>query len=186
MMSGGKITEVLLSKRSVSEPLKIPADGIIRMVREEENPAAPEEKVLKTVAQAQVPPSVAKALIILVPAPPSESGLLFRSKVQDLAGFKGGDTLYMNLSPRSIMVRLGDSKVDLKPGAIRVWEAPALSKSVNTPVSYHFFSEEKKQWQLISASTIVLRPTRREVCIFSWDPRFERLDYHGVTFPVTP
>ena len=37
---------------------------------------------------------------------------------------------------------------------------------------------------MISASTIVLYPKRREICIFSWDTRFNRIAYHGLTFPV--
>jgi hypothetical protein len=39
---------------------------------------------------------------------------------------------------------------------------------------------------MLSASTIVLQSTRREICIFSWDVSLERVDYHGITFPVTP
>jgi hypothetical protein len=37
----------------------------------------------------------------------------------------------------------------------------------------------------LSASTVVLQSTRREICIFSWDAGLERVDYHGITFPVT-
>lgn len=41
------------------------------------------------------------------------------------------------------------------------------------------------QSDLLRASPVVLLPTRREICIFSWDPRFGRIDYHGLTFPVS-
>jgi hypothetical protein len=51
-------------------------------------------------------------------------------------------------------------------------------------VSYSYFHPEKNEWKVLSASTIVLYPTRREICIFSWDPRFKRMDYHGITLPV--
>jgi hypothetical protein len=31
-----------------------------------------------------------------------------------------------------------------------------------------------------------MQPTRREICIFSWDPQYNRVDYHGITFAVAP
>jgi hypothetical protein len=53
------------------------------------------------------------------------------------------------------------------------------------PIRYSYFHPVIKVWKMLSASTVVLRSTRREIWIFSWDPRFKRVDYHGITFPVT-
>ena len=61
-----------------------------------------------------------------------------------------------------------------------------MSKPENMPIMYQFHDPEAGKWKLITASTVVLRPTRREICIFSWDERYQRVDYHGITFPVTP
>lgn len=185
VLIGKDLTEVTLSKRSVSEPVKIPVDGIIKIVRQVPNPADPAKPAYLTLAQARIPEGMNKALIILIPAKKSESGLLYHCKVQTLAKFKGGDYLYLNLSPMNIAVQMGDTKIALKPGSTTIHEASSLTKSTNTPVSYHYFNAKQEKWRLLSASTIVMRPTRREICIFSWDPRFERVDYHGVTFPVT-
>lgn len=184
-MTGKDVVEVTLSKRSVGNPVKVPEDGVIRMVREIPDPEEPEKTVYMTLAKAVVPQGVSRALVILVPVKPNERGLLYSAKIRDLAKFTGGDTLYMNFSPRNVVIRLGEEKIGLRSGESRIHDAGSLAKSVNRPVSYHHYDEEKKKWKLLSASTVVLRPTRREICIFSWDPRFERIDYHGVTFPVS-
>lgn len=183
--TGKDITEVLLSKRSVGAPVKIPQDGLIRMVREIPDPEDPTKRIYESLAEARIPESVNKALVILVPIKKKAgSTLLFATKVQDLASFRGGDTLYLNLSPRSILVQLGTEKIPLEKGAVMVTKGPKQDKPVNMPVSYSYFDPAKEKWKLLGASTVVVRPTRREICIFSWDNRYERLDYHGLTFPV--
>jgi len=186
VMLGKEIVPVTLSKRMSSDPVKIPEDGIIRLVREVANPEDPKKPLFLILAQARIPDTMSKALIILIPQPKEGSPQVFHAKVQDLARFKGGDTLYLNLTKMNVAVQLGDRKIGLKPGDANIYQAPALAKATNTPVSYHYFHPEQEKWKLLSASTIVLHPTRREICIFSWDTRFERVNYHGITFPVTP
>jgi hypothetical protein len=138
-------------------------------------------------AQAQIADGMSKALIILVPVARKEgSSQVFQAKVQDLAGFTGGDYLYMNLTTLNMAVQLGDKKIGLRPGDSAIHRAGALEKPTNTEVSYLYFQPDQEKWKLISASTVVMQSTRREICIFSWDPRFGRVDYHGITFPVTP
>lgn len=185
VMTGNDITEVLLSKRQASQAVKIPGDGILRVVRPAENAGAPGEPAFITLAQVQIAEAVKEALVILVPAPGKDGALTLRARVQDLASFKGGDTLYMNLTKANVAVKVGKTNIPLRPGAVQIYQAPRLEKAVNTPISYHFFHPEKEQWKMVSASTVVLRPTRREICIFSWDEKFQRLDYHGITFPVS-
>ena len=185
-MAGKDIAEVMLSKRSVGVPVKIPKDGLIRMVRMIPDPQDPTKQTYESLAEARIPESVNKALVILVPTKKKAgSSLLFATKVQDLAAFRGGDTLYLNLSPMSIMVQLGEEKIPLRKGETRITKAPTSAKAVNKAVSYSFFDPAKDKWKLLGASTVVVRPTRREICIFSWDSRYDRLDYHGITFPVT-
>lgn len=186
VMIGNEIVQVTLSKRSVTEPVKIPASGIIKLVREIPDPEGGDEPAYLTLAQARIPEGVGKALIVLMPAKKSESGLVYHTKVQDLAKFRGGDNLYMNFSPLNVAVQLGPTKIGLKPGEFRIYEGPRLAKSTNVPVKYLYFHPEQKKWRMLSASTVVLRSTRREICIFSWDRRYERVSYHGVTFPVMP
>ena len=80
---------------------------------------------------------------------------------------------------------MGETRLLVKPGATQIYDAPALAEATNVPIRYNYFHPVKQEWKMLSASTIVLRPTRREICIFSIDPRFGRVDYHGITFPVT-
>lgn len=185
IMTGKDITEVILSKRSVGESVKIPEDGIVRMVREVPNPKDPEKPLIEILAETHIPDTVNKALVILVPVKPKEgSAFLFASRVQDLAAFRGGETLYLNLSPRDILVKLGEENIALRKGDVRVTTAARPDKPVSKAISYSFYDLEKAKWVLLSASTIAVYPTRREICIFSWDSRFNRLDYHGISFPV--
>jgi hypothetical protein len=187
VMTGKDITKITLSKRMASDPLKIPADGRISIVRKLEKQDDPSKPPYETLAQATIPEGMKQALVILMPVE-RKAGVatVFQAKVQDLAKFKGGDYLYMNLTTVNIAIQLGAKKITLKPGEITIQAAEGIDKPTNTPVSYHFFHPVQEKWKLLSASTIVLQPTRREICIFSWDPRYNRVDYHGVTFPVAP
>jgi hypothetical protein len=186
VMTGKDLTKVRLSKRSPSQPVKIPKSGIIRIVKEVPNPEDPSVPMYETLAQATISEDVRKAMIILVPIEKKkDSSLVFHTSVKDLAGFKGGDSLFINLSKMDVAVRLGSKALELKPGNIKVHSVRGVTKPTNMAISYHYMHPTLKKWKLISASTVVVRPTRREICIFSWDTRFKRLNYHGVTFPVT-
>jgi hypothetical protein len=186
VMTGKDLTKVRLSKRSPSQSVKIPKSGIIRIVKQVPNPENPSEPMYETLAQAKISEDVRKAMIILVPLEKKkDSSLVFRTSVKDLAGFKGGDSLFINLSKMDVAVRLGSKALELKPGNIKVHSVRGVTKPTNMAISYHYMHPTLKKWKLISASTVVVRPTRREICIFSWDTRFKRLNYHGVTFPVT-
>lgn len=185
IMTGKDITEVTISKRSVGDPVRIGPDGVVRMIREIANEKDPGKPVIETLAQAAIPATVGKALVILVPTVPKQgSTLLFNTHVQDLAGFQGGETLYLNLSPKNMVVELGEQKTPLRKGAVVVAKAERGNKPVNKRIIYRAYNPLNQTWDLVSASTIVVHPTRREICIFSWDPRYEQLDYHGITFPV--
>lgn len=109
---------------------------------------------------------------------------MFGAKVQSLAGFKGGDWLYLNLTNADIGIELGASRMIVKPGAVSIQGAPNLAEAVNMPISYNYRAPGDDEWKLITSSTVVVMPTRREICVFSADPKFGRISYHGVTFPV--
>ncbi len=51
-------------------------------------------------------------------------------------------------------------------------------------LSYNYRLPQEKEWKNITSSTVVVMPTRREICIFSADPEYGSITYHGVTFPV--
>ena len=186
VMSGKDISQVVLSKLSPSDPVKIPADGILRIVRKIENPKDPKKPEYLTLAQATIPETVVNAIIILMPAAKNSNGLLFQTKVQDLAAFKGGDSMFLNMTNMKIGVELGKAKIEIEPGQSKIHNPLGTSKSVSLPIRLSYFHPERKEWDMITASTVALYSTRREMCIFNWDTRFNRVDYESITFPVTP
>lgn len=187
MMTGKDITKITLSKRMASDPLKIPADGIVSIVRKLEKQNDPSKPPYEILAQTTIPEAIKQALVILNPVQ-RKAGVptVFQARVQDLAKFKGGDYMYMNLTNVNVAIQLGEKKITLKPGEVTIHAAEGIAQPTNIPVSYHFFHPTQEKWKLLSASTVVMQPTRREICIFSWDPQYNRVDYHGITFPVTP
>ncbi|QTN32619.1 hypothetical protein HZ994_09830 [Akkermansiaceae bacterium] len=184
VMSGKDISEILLSKLSASEPVKIPADGILRIVRRIENPKDPEKPAYLTLAQASVPETVSAAMIILMPAAKNADGLLFQTKVQDLAAMKGGDTMFLNMTKLQIGIELGREKFLVTPGQAKIHNPLGAKKTVSLPIRLSFFHPERKEWDMITASTVALYSTRRELCIFNWDSRFNRVDFESITFPM--
>lgn len=184
ILSGKEITELTLSKRSASGPVKIPADGILRIIKEAPHPEETGKTIHLTLAQILVPKGMNKALVILAPLPKPDGDLLFGSKTQDLAGFRGGDWLYLNLTTADIGIQLGSERSIVKPGGVGIRSAGNLDKPTNMTISYNYRPPGEKEWKLLTSSTVVLMPTRREICIFSADPRFGRITYHGITFPA--
>lgn len=184
VIGGKELIELKLSEFMTSEPVKIPTDGIISIVREVQDTENPAKKKHLVLAQAKIPDNVREALIILAPLPKPEGDLIFLSKVQDLAAFKGGDRLFINLSKTQIRVRLGKTTVAVAPGQANIYSAPVLAKPTNMPIMYEFFDPEEKKWKMITASTVVLRPTRREICIFDSGSRLGNIKKHGILFPV--
>jgi hypothetical protein len=183
-ISGTDVGEVTLSKRSPSESVKIPADGVLRLVRKIPNPEDPEKPKYLTLAQATVPEGVNQALLILVPTSQKPGEMVFNTKVQDLARFKNGDWMYLNLTTQDVRVDMGKTVIPLKSGATALFDASAYKEPTNLPIRYSIFRKEDQQWQMLSASTVVIYPTRREMCIFSWDEQFNRINYHGITLPL--
>ena len=147
--------------------MKIPADGIIRIVRETPDPENEGKTKYLVLAEAKVPENVREALILLMPLPKPEGDLIFMTKVQDLASFKGGDRLFINLSDTNIRIRLGGDMVTVTPGQADIYKSPVLAKPVNSPIMYEFYHPEDRKWKMITASTVVLRPARREICVFN-------------------
>jgi hypothetical protein len=184
VMTGEDITELELPRYMASEPVKIPEDGVIRIVRVEMDPGDPGKVKYIVLAQAQVPAQVREALIILVPLAEPEGDLLFSAKVQDLAAFNGGDRLYINLSDTPVRITVGKTEVTVAPKKAGIYAAPVLAKPTNTPIMYKFYHPERKKWMILSASTVVLRPTRREICVFNEGSRIGSIKKHKILFPL--
>jgi hypothetical protein len=183
-MIGKDTTELKLSEYMTSDPVKIPTDGVIRIVREVQETGNPTKIKYLVLAQAKVPESVREALIILSPLPQPEGDLVFLAKVQNLASFKGGDRLFINLSDTNISVKIGNDSVAVAARQANIYAAPKLAESTNMPIIYSFYDPEQKKWRLLTATTVVIMPTRREICIFNNGSRLGKIEKHGILFPV--
>ena len=184
VLSDGKLTDLKLPRFMTSDPVKIPEDGIIRIVRVVPDPEDAAKMKYLVLAEAKIPETVREALIILLPLPKPKGDLIFLAQVQDLAAFKGGDRYYINLSKTHIRVKLGDAQVSVAPKQANIYRAPNLAKPTNTPIMYQFYHPVQKKWKILSASTVVLRPTRREINIFNDGTRIGTIKKHKILFPV--
>lgn len=184
VLGGKEVTEVKLDAYMASEPVKIPDDGIIRIVRDIPPPEIGGKPKYVVLAEARIPESVRKALIILAPLAKPEGDLLFQAKVQDLASFKGGDRLFINLSDTNIGVKIGDTSVTVPAKQANTYSSPILAEPANMPIIYNYYHPEQKKWKLLTATTVVIMPTRREICIFNNGSRLGKIEKHGILFPV--
>lgn len=184
VLIGKEITEVKLDAYMASDPVKIPDDGIIRIVRDIPAPETAGKTQYVTLAEAKIPESVRNALIILAPVAKPEGNLLFQTKVQDLASFKGGDRLFINLSDTNIGVKIGDTAVSVPAKQASIYSSPKLAEPANMPIFYNYYDSEQNKWKLLTSSTVVITPTRREICVFTNGNRIGKIKKHGILFPV--
>ena len=133
---------------------------------------------------AMIPEGVKESLIILVPVPNLKAPLKFKARVVDLDKFRGGNALFVNITKLEIGVSLGTKKISLKTGQIEIIDIGEFKGSKNVTVSYHYRLPKEKEWKLLSASTVALRSSLREILIFSYNTKMGQADYHGITFYV--
>lgn len=184
VMAGDEVSQLLLSKLSPSDPVKVPGDGILRIVRQLENADDPAKPRYLTLAQAVIPESVSDAVVILMPMEKNSKGLLFKTRVLDLAELRGGDCMFLNMTRFRIGIELGKDKIGVEPGKISTHNPLGSEKAVTVPIRISYLNPAEKEWQMITASTVALYSTRRELCIFNWDDRFNRVDFESITLPA--
>ena len=183
IMSDTDIIEVTLSKRSPSLPVKIPADGILKLVRKIDNPTQPEKNSYITLAQTTVSEQVDKALIILIPSTKEPKEPLFETKVQNLADIKGGDWMFLNATNLKVGIDMNKTEILVGPSETKI-HTPEISKeSIQMSFRYSVTDSDKESWKTISSSSVPNYATRREICIFTWDPKYNRISYHGMSLP---
>jgi hypothetical protein len=185
VMTGKKIELVTLSNRLASGPVKIPPDGVIRLVREIQDPMDPKKSIYLNLAEAKIPETMKQALVILVPsvADPATSRI-FHVRTQGLSNFNGGDCLYLNLTNLDMIIEIGDKKIPLKPGNLRILDGSKADQAVDVPFRYSYYHPTLDKWRVLSASVTIMSPTRREIVVFGIDQNTSRVKCSNITFPV--
>lgn len=182
MKAGEGGSELVLSNRSTGLPMEIPADGILQIVGQKKNQPEDVDLTPKVLARVVVPDRVRKALVILSPVDNHPNGWAFDVDVVDLADFKGGGWLFMNTSPLKVSVELGDETTEIPSGELKLFNDAIQAQSTKMAIRYLPRETEKQEWRILSASTVFIYPTRREICLFTWNKEHQRIDYHGITF----
>jgi hypothetical protein len=137
----------------------------------------------ETLAVSRIPEDVHEALVILLPGSTGPEDHLFKSEIIDLAVFNGGDWLCINLTHLKIRVEINTARMEIRPRRHEIARSPA-APDIAVPITYSYQDPIHQEWKPLGASTTMLHPTRREICVFDIDPRFDRVTYHGITFPV--
>jgi hypothetical protein len=183
--SGKDVVMLTLSNRSASRAVSIPEDGVLQFVKEIPNPQKKDAVIYQVLAQAVIPKDVERALVIMHPTPdPKEGGPVFISKVQSLSEFKGGDHMYINLTPTNIGVEIAEDKLGLTPGAMVIQTIKGVDSVQSIPYRYSYYNSDKQRWMTLSASMTISSPSRREVFIFSLSQNTGRIRCKGITIPV--
>lgn len=185
VLVGKKIEMLTLSNRVAAGPVKIPQDGLIRLVKEVPHPENKQEVVYRNLAKAAVPDGVRRALVIMIPRrEPAADGSLFVTRVQPLSTFKGGDFMYINLTNTRIGIEIAGDKLLLKSGGMKIHDVKGSQKLVSVPYRYSYYQAKKRRWMPVSASMTILSQKRREVFIFSVSRKTGRIRCRGVTVSV--
>ena len=185
VMLGNDIQLVTLSNRVASAPVEIPDNGVLRLVKEIPDPRGKGKVTYVTLAKAVVPKEVNKALVIMTPvAHRPGRGIRFLTRVQALDRFNGGDFMYINLTNAIIRIEIGDDKIQMKPGALKIHRVAKAKKLVSVPYRYSFYHAKKRRWMPLNGSMAISSVTRREVLIFTVNPQTGRIRSKGITFPV--
>jgi len=183
IISDGKLEEVKIYMRSMGQPVKVDETGIVRAVKEVIGEDG--EVLYENLSLSILPEGVREALIVLVPRKEGAEGLRFNSKVIDLAKFKGGGVLYVNLVSTNIGIKIGEQKALVKPGGMEFINPLDQNEKGVMPVAFYYEVPKEKEWKLMTSSKMALYESRREICIFFYNANIENVDFRGIPF-LTP
>jgi hypothetical protein len=149
ILSNNELHEVKIYLRSIVHPVKVDDTGIVRAVKEivsDNGQVSYENLSLST-----LPEGVREALIVLVPRKDGAAGLRFNSKVIDLAEFKGGGCLYVNLVGTKIGIVVGEHKALVKPGEMKFINALGEKEKEAKLVSFFYEVPKEEEWKLMNS-----------------------------------
>ena len=78
---------------------------------------------------------------------------------------------------------MNKTEILVNPGESKIYTPEPSNESIQMSLRYSVNEPEKETWKEISSSNVSNYVTRRELCIFTWDPIYKRISYHGMTLP---
>lgn len=178
MAQGDNLVEVPLNTRKPGDYYPISNTGTVILGKRTDDP----EKPILPLAIGS-PPNQGKNFIgLLIPMPNSKKtqklGTRYHIHFIDEGKFRFGHCYFLNLTQKPILVNIDKKRITLRKGENKIFEPGNLAQPRNVAVSiYCKFSPirlQKENWRLITASTWRMRSTRKEFCIFYWDPAHNR------------
>jgi len=184
ILTDEKLEMVRMHLRMVNQAVPVDDTGVVRAVKAITMPDG--TLGYEDLARCVVPEGVREALIVLVPND-KEEGLKFSSKVIDLAKFRKGGCLYVNLVKTKIGITIGEQKAVLAPGGMEFINPLEDQKSGVFPVRffYEIPKDPEAEWKLMTSSKMAIYDSRREICIFFYNKEIGNVDFRGVPF-ITP
>lgn len=181
LVSKKGMADVPLSVRSPGSLFSIPADGIIRLGLETAN----KEQPFTPLAIATMPDGATCATAILFPAKNPTDGTCYRMLLIDDKSLSGGDVYFLNTLKQRCSVRLDGKEFILTGGKPTIHHTDRNKEAYNAPVAIsveHCDKSTAPGWNLITASTWRLMPTRIEVCLIYLNAEYQRPALKGLTF----
>lgn len=181
LVSKKGLMDVPLSVRSPGSLFAIPTDGVIRLGVKTKN----KEHPFTTLAIATMPDGATHATAILFPAENPTDGTRYRMLLIDDKALTGGDVYFINTLKQRCSVRLDDKQFILTGGKPIIHHTGRNEQAFNASVAISVERSNKSAapgWDLITASTWRLMPTRNEVCVIYPDSEYQRPALKGLTF----
>jgi hypothetical protein len=173
--------DVPLSVRSPGSLFSIPADGVIRLGLKTQD----KEHPFTTLAVATMPDGATHATAILFPTNNLTDGTCYRMLLIDDKSLTGGDVYFLNTLKQRCSVRLDGKEFILTSGKPTIHHTGRNNEAANAPVAISVERSDKSAapgWDLITASTWRLIPTRIEVCLIYLNAEYQRPALKGLTF----
>lgn len=179
--SGDALIEVQLSTRSPGPLFPVGEDGLIQLGVETGNDTNP----FRPLARSRMPEGMRRAIAILLPREERPDGTCYDVLLIDENKIGGGDVYFLNTLPHRCIVKLDDNTLHLESGNSLIHRTRGRQQTHNSSVAIgveRILPESgDSSWDMISASTWRLMPTRAEICIIYLNHEYQRPALKGLT-----
>lgn len=178
--------DVPLGTRSPGRFFPVGEDGLILLGLETGNETNP----FRPLARARMPENVRRAIAILFPREERPDGTCYNVLLIDENEIRGGDVFLLNMLEERCVVKLDDTTLYLESGKPRIHRSRGGREPHNLPVAIGVERNPpesgESSWEMITASTWRLMPTRAEVCIIYPNHEYQRPALKGLTLFIEP
>lgn len=150
--------------------------GAITFHKEDKNDAG--ETIYPIIARAKIPASIKQPIALLLPAAP-DAKLPYLTLIVDQSkrDFPMGSYKLINLAPHGIRAAVGKSRLEAKPGGIKLLKPTEKPGSmVQVLFQYH----DGQRWRKMTETRWAIRKDRRSLVCAYLDPRDKRMKMRSI------